>query len=76
MRSPPNPGTRVRLTGAFLRATGQHCGDEPRKRWVVQSCDCALCMSGRFVALDEQSVDGDGQRHVAIANLEPIGGKP
>lgn len=63
-------GDRVRFTGAFLRCTGQYMGDEPRKVFVVQACPCTMCEGGGFVATDETSYDGDGQRHIAVSNLE------
>jgi hypothetical protein len=72
VRNQPVAGTKVRLTSAFLRSTGQHTGDEPRKRWVVQACFCGMCITGRFVAVDEPSATEDGAvRHIAVAHLEP-----
>jgi len=55
LKKKPEPGTKVRLTGVFLRNTGQMTGDEGRKRWTVQSCECGLCKCGKpgFVAVDE-----------------------
>lgn len=58
------PGTRVRLTGAFLRSTGQIAGGEGGKRWTVVECSCKLCQGNPgpkcqdkgawcFVAVDE-----------------------
>ena len=34
------PGTRVRLTGRFLKSTGQQAGDEGSKVWTVRACKC------------------------------------
>jgi hypothetical protein len=62
------PGDRVRLTGAFLRSTGQHTGPEGLSRWRVVQCDCGLCRRGGFTAVDEQGEHGP--RHIATANLE------
>lgn len=39
-------------------------GPTGRIRWRVVDCDCGLCSSGRFVAVDEPGIDG-GQRHVS-----------
>lgn len=41
------PGDRVRLTGVFLKNTGQRAGGEEQSRWTVRACDCGLCASGR-----------------------------
>ena len=68
-------GSRVRLTGAFLRSTGQYTGPEPQSVWTVQECSCGLCRDGRFVATDETSYDGEGQRHIAAANLQKVRGR-
>jgi len=77
MRGQPTPGTRVRLTDAFLRNTGQVVGGEAFARWTVVSCPCGLCQTGRFVAVDQPSTDDpDRSRHVAVANLEVIKPRP
>lgn len=85
MRTRPEPGTRVRLTGAFLRSTGQVAGDEGRRRWVVQACDCAGCRT--TLVCTDQATPADylesmwtareladnpslRWRHIAFANLE------
>jgi hypothetical protein len=40
----PAPGTTVRLTGYFLRCTGQQAGGEGTKRWrVVRDCGVPGC---------------------------------
>ena len=72
MRKQPQPGTQVRLTGEFLRNTGQHTGPEGLGRWTVQACCCGLCTSGRFVAVDEHVHGDDALRHFNIANLEKV----
>jgi hypothetical protein len=72
----PPIGARVRLTGAFLRSTGQIAGDEGQKVWRVLACACVLCAGGRFVAVDEPSVYAEPgeprQRHIAAGNLEDL----
>jgi len=66
------PGDAVRLTGEFLRNTGQAArGEEGRKRWTVVACNCGLCKLGGFVAVDETSFTG-GRRHVSMSNLEVV----
>lgn len=45
-------GDRVRLTGRFLRSTGQFTGPEGQSRWIVQACPCALCKSGDYPHLN------------------------
>jgi hypothetical protein len=75
-RPRPKPGTRVRLTGQFLRNTGQMAGGEGGKVWVVQECSCGLCQSGRFVSVDEPAWVDPGEdyrlRHIAHLNLEDV----
>jgi hypothetical protein len=63
------PGTRVRLTGKYLRNTGQYTGSEGQSRWIVQACDCSLCKGGAHVATDEPGIYEGTQRHIALANL-------
>lgn len=76
MKTKPPPGTRVRLTGEFLRNTGQQAGGEGQKSWTIVSCGCGLCKDypgviGSFVALDEMHLHPeDGPRHIHIANIE------
>lgn len=76
-------GDRVRLTGAFLRNTGQTAGGEGQARWTVQACKCSLCADGRFILTDQPRQD-DGMftaeeiarephlqfRHVNASNAE------
>ncbi len=67
----PFPGTRVRLTGDFLRNTGQIAGGEGLSRWTTVLCTCGLCKTGRFVAVDEPSTDDPNRsRHINAGNLE------
>lgn len=65
------PGAKVRLTGDFLRSTGQVVGGEGHSRWTVVACECGLCKSGSFVAVNE-TTDGDAitWRHFNVGNLE------
>lgn len=64
---PLEPGDVFRLTGTFLRSVygvdrWGACG-APDERWTAVSCECGLCESGRFVAIDTG-------RHFARANVE------
>lgn len=88
------PGTRVRLTGIFLRNTGQIAGGEGQSRWNIVECHCGLCTvrgdGFAFVAVDEPHEaqsdpkgyedllpeDRPKWRHINVANLEVVGGKP
>lgn len=68
------PGDRVKLTGQFLRSTGQATGGEGRKVWTVVSCTCGLCKRETHVAVDEfmPFEDDDGnpmRRHFHQENL-------
>lgn len=51
------PGTKVQLSGNFLRATGQTTGPEAASTWTVQDCSCELCRDGVTVAVDEPRSD-------------------
>lgn len=77
------PGDRVRLTGEFLRNTGQLVGGEGHSRWIVLACDCGLCKTGDFVCTNQrrssadmftaEEIAGDpslGWRHINVGNLE------
>ncbi len=71
-RTRVKPGTRVRLSGAFLRATGQYTGGD--RIYTVADCDCALCANGRFIAVDEPSaLHPSSLRHFAEANTVMLG---
>lgn len=90
LKTKPAVGTAVRLTGAFLKNTGQQAGDEGAKRWKIVECGCGLCVLGKHAATDEKHDDayrakmwGDLPeaerplyRHVALSNLEIVGAKP
>ncbi|MBX3218897.1 MAG: hypothetical protein KF795_00175 [Labilithrix sp.] len=86
LRVRPPPGTRVRFTGYFLAATGQHRGGEGGKRFTVVACSCG-CETGDVVAVDEPLDTSSGYddipperrprwRHIALGNLEIVGGSP
>jgi hypothetical protein len=47
-------GSKVKLSGKFLKSTGQGRGSAGLSVWTVVACPCTLCKSGRFVATDEQ----------------------
>ena len=66
-------GTHVRFTGRYLRNTGQVVGVEGLGRWIVVACECGLCNTGEFVALNERKYDGEGQRHVNVGNMQIVG---
>ena len=66
-------GDRVRLTGRFLRDTGQMVGGEGRSRWTVIPCSCGLCARTTkpfYVAVDAPNCDDDGFRHINAGNLQ------
>ena len=48
-----NVGDRVRLTGEFLRNTGQFTGAPGTSRWLIVDCKCDACVHGDFVAVNE-----------------------
>lgn len=58
----PPVGTKVRLTGYFLKSTGQVTGSEGASRWLVVACACSLCASGRYAAVNEPNnyTEADG----------------
>lgn len=59
LRRKPIVGTVVRLTGAFLRSTGQIAGGEGQSRWKTVDCPCRNCSDdawsrgGALVAVNE-----------------------
>lgn len=81
------PGTKVKLTGTFLKNTGQRTGGAGLSKWAIVACDCDLCRDGNFVAVNEKALDY-GQwndipkdqrpkwRHFNHNNLMVIGAKP
>jgi hypothetical protein len=90
LKTKPASGQTVRMTGVFLKSTGQQKGGDGPKRWKVLACACGLCVLGKHVSIDEPYDDayrakmwGDlpenerpKYRHVAIANLEIVGAPP
>ena len=88
LQSRPAPGTRVRLTGIFLKNTGQHAGSEGQSVWQVTPCDCLACRacgeweepnSMPLVAVNEVIARDDEEvrwRHIAAYNLEVVGAPP
>jgi len=85
----PPVGSKVRLTGYFLKSTGQIKGEEGAKRWTVVDCgyDC-LCGLGGHVGVNEPTDTSTGYddiapevrakmvRHIALGNLELVGAPP
>lgn len=81
------PGATVRLTGTFLRNTGQIVGGEGHLTWQIVACDCGMCRGGHHVAVNEPhrcQEDPRGYedippaqrpkwRHIAKSNLEVQG---
>lgn len=47
-----------------------------RAHFTVLRCDCGLCASGRHVAVDQESVYGDGWRHFTRAGLRWLPTEP
>ena len=90
VKEKPAVGTKVRLTGTFLACTGQRTGSEGMSVWTVKACDCSLCDGGAHICTDEpncheflrlytaeelEKYPSLRWRHVAVANLMPVGGK-
>ena len=65
---------RVSLTG---KAAWQLGGPTPADtEWDTVECDCGLCQSGRFVAVNQRVEGYDGWRHVtkaALREFHPFG---
>lgn len=76
MKTKPGAGTVVRMTGEFLRNTGQYTGPEGFNRWTIQACDCGLCRVGPFVLTDQPredpAPDENKFRHINYHNLEKV----
>lgn len=62
-------GDRVKLTGKFLKNTGQVTGPEGSKTWTVLGF---WGEGDRFALVDEPGLDG-GQRSIVVANLYKVG---
>ncbi len=79
-------GDKVRLSGAFLKSTGQTAGGEGQAVWTVQVCPCRSCAAGRTVLTDQLRQD-DGMftpeeiaaephlqyRHILAVNVRKVG---
>ena len=92
LKALPLPGTTVRLTGKFLKNTGQHRGSEGASRWIVlpwSESGFPDKASSDFVVVNEpqydQSMyadikstrpDGKFMRLINKGNLEIVGAKP
>ncbi len=89
MKTKPEPGERVKMTGTHLANTGQIAGGEGLSVWTVKACDCGLCKGGRHVLTDEpksaedllyytaeeiEQSPGLKWRHIAFGNLMPESG--
>jgi hypothetical protein len=74
MKTLPPVGTRIRLTGDFLRNTGQMTGGEGQSRWLTVACECGLCIGrhgSKFVAVNEPGIDDPTRpRHINLGNVE------
>lgn len=78
------PGDKVRLTGEFLRNTGQIAGGQGQDRWIVQACPCRSCEQGDWVCTNEptsqeytaEEIRAEPwivHRHIHRGNLERVG---
>jgi hypothetical protein len=77
------PGTKVKLSGQYLRNTGQTKGGEGALRLIVRECDCAFCKRGTHVATDQESLYSSPEeiqadprlrwRHIAKEALTIVG---
>lgn len=50
-------GDKVRLTGKFLRSTGQFTGDEARRVWEVLAVDPGKYGSPDFITVNQPRAD-------------------
>lgn len=75
LEDPVPVGARVKLTGVFLKNTGQRTGEEGAKVWTtLEHLSCPLCESGRFVAVDEYPIEellAEVAKHRAEARAAP-----
>jgi len=75
-------GSKVKLTGKFLRSTGQVTGHAGMDRWIVQACECRNCKEGTWVCTNEpgltdlyttEEIAAEpwlSWRHIAVFNLQ------
>jgi len=69
----PGPGTVVRLTGYFLKSTGQQLGNEGLKRWkVVDNCGFPNCPCRRMVAGESTGSRSHGPSFYLVPVDEPL----
>jgi hypothetical protein len=85
LKNLPPPGTRVRLTGAFLKSTGQQRGGEGASVWTVvgSSGDSFVLVNEPYSEEYRQQMWGDlpeserpKWRAINKANLQIVGAKP
>lgn len=82
MASKINVGDRFRLTGKFLRSTGQTRGSAGLSVWTRVACSCLMCARGEWIASNEAGSaevypdlppEEIPPRHFAIANVCRVG---
>jgi hypothetical protein len=74
MARPTAPGQRVRLTGQFLRSTGQFTGQDAHSTWTVVAIDTYGSGPTVMVTTDEPSAyDPSTPRRINAANLYVVG---
>lgn len=68
------PGVKVRLSGQFLRSTGQYTSSEARKVWTVQECPCRSCKAkdGFTTVAVNETKDKDDLRYFSTEELETM----
>lgn len=70
-------GDKFKLTGKFLKFTGQQTGSAGQSKWTAVECGCGLCKLGDFVAGDERRDDAlpdeSPWRHFNRANVYRVG---
>lgn len=70
------PGDKVKLTGKFLRNTGQFAGGEGQSVWTVRGCDCAECAKTKritgmdLVVTDQEKTEADLKAYYTAEELE------
>ena len=57
LEDPVPVGARVKLTGVFLKNTGQRLGGEGERVWTRVDCECEVCARGGHVAVDEYPIE-------------------
>lgn len=75
-----NVGDTVRMTGKFLRNTGQQVGGEGKKRWTVKDIQGSFAVvdedadTSYFTAEEMQKDPSLRWRRINVGNLEPVKG--